>query len=50
MPTIAQTIKNDIETKCPGCFSLYAGYAYVDGSRLAYRYNTQRQTYTLTAN
>lgn len=80
MTTIAQTIKHDIETKCPGCFSLYAGYgmnggqcvrwptgaqlkerrndsgrctfaeyAYADGSRLAYRYHTGRQTYTLTA-
>jgi hypothetical protein len=31
MMTIAQDIKTAIETNCPGCFSLYAGYGMRGG-------------------
>ena len=39
--TIAQQIKATIETKCPGTFSLYAGYGMAGGQYV--RWPTGRQ-------
>ena len=79
MTTLAQQVKQIIETECPGTFSLYAGYGmkagqyvryptgaqlserrndkgrctyalytYADGSRLAYKYSSRTERYSLT--